>query len=264
MIDEAALNAEIGRLLGKLYARRFAGLAGLKLTKLLNKNPYLYRAVGLNDPAKLIEQMLVAFISSSDETIFGNEFFEPLALWSARESSTTDAVRSVTVGGGAGQDIAIETATAYLAISVKSGKNIFNSQSDKGQTSEFEALRARMKKLGKEFQPVIGYGYGRKLAKKASSVEKLAGQKFWALLTGEDAFYLRIAASIGHFSGGHGADYTLAFDRKRNQLLREFMINFVGEDGLIDWHEIASFNSSAERAKRLIPDVKSTAEETKV
>ncbi len=256
MIDEAALNTEIGRLLGKLYARRFAALAGLKLTKLLNKNPYLYRAVGLNDPAKLIDQMLVAFISSSDETIFGNEFFEPLALWSARISSTEANVsRSVTVGGGAGQDIAIETATTYLAISVKSGKNIFNSQSDKGQSSEFDALRARMKKLGKEFQPIIGYGYGRKLAKKASSVEKLAGQKFWALLTGEDEFYLRIGASIGEFSGNHGAEYDVALNSKRNQLLREFMINFVSENGLIDWHEIARFNSSAERAKRLTPDV---------
>lgn len=104
MIEEAALNTEVGRLLGKLYGRRFAALEGLKLTKLLNKNPYLYRAVGLNDPAKLIEQMLVAFISSSDETIFGNEFFEPLALWSAKESTATlSDARTVTVGGGAGR-----------------------------------------------------------------------------------------------------------------------------------------------------------------
>jgi Type II restriction endonuclease EcoO109I len=252
MIDEIALDAEVGRLLGKLYGRRFAALEGLKLTKLLNKNPYLYRAVGLNDPAKLIEQMLMAFISSSDETIFGNEFFEPLALWSARASTgNLGDKRTVTVGGGAGQDIAIETATTYLAISVKSGKNIFNSQSDKGQSSEFDALRARMKKLGKQFQPVIGYGYGRKSAKKASSVEKLAGQKFWELLTGEEDFYLRIVCSIGQFSGNHGADYTVVFDNKRTQLLREFMINFVNPDGTINWNEISRFNSSSERAKRL-------------
>lgn len=254
MIDQIALNGEVGRLLGKLYARRFAALDGLKLTKLLNKNPYLYRAVGINESARLIEQMLVAFVSSSDETIFGNEFFEPLALWSARESTAkSEGLRTVTVGGGAGQDIAIETATAYLAISVKSGKHIFNSQSNKGQSSEFDALRARMKKLGKEFQPVIGYGYGRKNEpKKISTVEKLAGQKFWALLTGEDGFYLRITSSIGQFSGDHGAEYTLAIDRKRNQLLREFVINFVDQDGSINWSEIARFNSSADRAKRLV------------
>jgi Type II restriction endonuclease EcoO109I len=200
VIDDTALENEIGRLLAVLYAKRIAKVGDLKLGRLIDKNPYLYRAIGIDDPSQLIEQLLAAFISSSDETIFGNEFFEPLAFWCAKASQQEGVnARSVTVGAGAGQDIAIETATAYFAISVKSGKNIFNAQSAKGQNSEFDALEARLKKLNKQFHRVIGYGYGRKQVQKASTVEKLAGQSFWQMLTGEADFYLRISMQLVRF-----------------------------------------------------------------
>ena len=152
MIANKVLQAEVGRLLEVLYAKRFAALEKLTLTRVLAKNPYLYRALGIGDPSEFIMQLMVAFVSSSDETIFGNDFLEPLAIFSATHANEhSDPTRSVTVGAGAGQDIAIETAKSYLAISVKSSKNIFNSQSAKGQDSEFTALRARLKKLNKQF-----------------------------------------------------------------------------------------------------------------
>ena len=146
MIEQLALDREVGRLLEVLYAKRFASLEKLSLQTLLSKNPYLYRALGESEPVSLIKQMLIARVSSSDETIFGNDFFEPLAIYAAKSAFTGKQNCTVTVGAGAGQDIAVETASEYLAISVKSGTNIFNSQSQKGQSSEFNALQARMKK----------------------------------------------------------------------------------------------------------------------
>src|SRR5690606_25778837 len=105
MINEEKLDHEISRLLNILYTKRFSALEKLSTIKLLSKNPYLYRALGINDPDSFIEQLMIAFISSSDETIFGNDFFEPLALWSAKESAGHhDDDRTVTVGAGAGQD----------------------------------------------------------------------------------------------------------------------------------------------------------------
>lgn len=254
MINDGSLDREINRLLDILYAKRFSALNKLSITKLLNKNPYLYRALGINDPDSFIEQLMIAFISSSDETIFGNDFFEPLAFWSARESAHHHGdQRTVTVGAGAGQDIAIETATAYLAISVKSSKNIFNAQSNKGQSIEFSELQARLKKLGKQFRPIIGYSYGRKLERperKATNTEKIAGQKFWALLTGEDSYYLRIANSIGKFSTQHGLEYKEQCERKKNQILREFMINFVSAEGIIDWDKVVEFSSGSQKPSK--------------
>lgn len=251
MISDIALQQEVGRLLETLYQKRYGALAKLKLEKLLGKNPYLYRALGISDASEFINQLMVAFVSSSDETIFGNDFFEPLAIFAARHGDAVDhEKRSVSVGAGAGQDIAIETASAYLAIAVKSGTNIFNSQSAKGQDGEFLALQARMKKLNKMFRPIIGHGYGRKSPRAVTNVEKLAGQAFWQLLSGESDFYLRISCAMEQFALNHGVGYKKEFEAKRHQLLREFMISYVRPDGIISWDQVVAFNSAIEKPKR--------------
>ena len=250
MIAENLLTTEVGRLLDILYGKRFAALEKLDLTRILNKNPYLYRALGFSDSSEFIMQLMVAFVSSSDETIFGNDFLEPLAFFAATNANEHGEIeRVVTVSAGAGQDIAIETATSYLAIAVKSGKNIFNAQSTKGQSAEFIALSSRLKKLNKSIRPIIGYGYGRKLQRKASNDEKLAGQSFWRLLTGEADFYLRISSAMENFASEHGAAYRLAFEQKHQQLLRGFMIDYVDEAGEILWQKIVIFNSAEVKPK---------------
>ncbi len=251
MISDTDLQTEIGGLLATLYKKRFAALEKLSLDKLLGKNPYLYRALGISDPSEFVSQLMIAFVSSSDETIFGNDFFEPLAIFAARNGRGEGGEqRAVSVGAGAGQDIAIETATSYLAIAVKSGTNIFNSQSAKGQDSEFVALQARLKKLNKMFRPIVGHGYGRKSARVVSNVEKLAGQAFWQLLSGEVDFYLRISRAMEKFALDHGDGYKKEFEVKRNQLLRDFMITYVQQDGVILWDKVVAFNSAIDKPKR--------------
>ena len=74
MIEAKALEDQVGLLLSVLYAKRFASLEKLRLKRLLDKNPYLYRALGIEDSLELLRQLLIAFVSSSDETLFGNDF----------------------------------------------------------------------------------------------------------------------------------------------------------------------------------------------
>lgn len=256
MISDDLLDKTIDKLLDGLYSKRQRALEGLTLSKLLDKNPYLYRSMGYVDPTAYIDALLAARISSSDETIFGNDFLEPLALWSAKAATEhKEEMWAVTVGAGAGQDIAIETANAYMAISVKSGKNIYNSQSNKGQSVEFDALQSRLKKLNKNIRPIIGYGYGRKITRKETNTEKVAGQKFWALLTGEEDYYLRIGASIGKYTKDHADAYLAAYNQKKLQLIREFMIDFVSVDGEILWDNVIKYNS-AEIKPKLTPKKK--------
>jgi hypothetical protein len=162
------------------------------------------------------------------------------------------------VGASAGQDIAIETANSYLAISVKSSKNILNSQSAKGQSGEFQSLQARLKKINKLFRPIIGFGYGRKASKKDTVIEKLAGQVFWETLTGEADYYLRISEAMESYANEHGAIYKEAFDNKQQQLLREFMIDYVSPKGKILWDKVVVFNSAAEKPKKATKQTKST------
>jgi hypothetical protein len=252
MISEAALKVEVDRLLTVLYEKRLAAIEKLTLSSLLSKNPYLYRALGVSKPHELIDQLLAARVSSSDETIFGNSFLEPLAFWSATNANVHgDESRSAHVAGGAGYDLAIESDMSYLAIAVKSGKNIFNSQSTKGQNVEFDGLQARLIKLKKQFRKIIGYGYGRKTTTKQSAIEKVAGQGFWELLTGEADFYLKIARVVGEVAEAHAPIYRTAYDRKSNLLVLDFSNNFLDSDGEISWDKVVAFNSSVAKPARL-------------
>lgn len=224
-------------------------LRELTLNELLNKNPYLYRSVGIQRPDHLLDGLLIARISSSDDPIFGNEFFEPLALWAAGEAQLPG--RQVSVGAGAGQDISIELATEYFAIAVKSGKNIFDSQSDKGQKTEFDQLEARLKKLKKAFHKVVRFGYGRHAKPKGEKpILTKAGQDFWELLTGESDFYIRVSAAISEPAAIHKAAFDEALLKKHSELLRQFMIDFVDSDGTVRWNSVVEFNSARARPAR--------------
>lgn len=252
MINQDDLDGEISRLLDILYSKRFAKLEEIKLHRLLQKNPYLFRAIGLNDCSELIDAQLDAFLSSSDETLFGNDFFEPLALWAASNAKVDPSEqRVVTVGSASGTDLAIETIDSYLAIAVKSGTNIFNSQSTKGQSSEFLELQSRLRKLKKEIRTIIGYGYGRNKASKKSTKEKHAGQAFWALLSGEENFYLRISDSIGKFAAEHRQKYLESYNKTKNRLLKQLVLNFVDDSGTLNWHKIVEYNSSIAKPEKL-------------
>lgn len=151
------LEAKIGELLDDFYSRRIQKVKTLRLGDALKrKNPYLYRAIGVQKASEIVEGLLMAYMSSSDEGIFGDAFFEPLAKF----------VSGGTVSPSEGVDVAIETETTYKAIAVKSGPSVFNSQSKRRQADDFKAVGNRLKKLQKMFDPIVGYGYGNKQQKR--------------------------------------------------------------------------------------------------
>jgi hypothetical protein len=70
----------IAKALKDFYKRRLQRLGKLRLKQVLRrKNPYLYKAVGNRSAAEIVEGILSAYLSSSDEGIFGDAFFEPIA-----------------------------------------------------------------------------------------------------------------------------------------------------------------------------------------
>ena len=256
MIDAKLLEIQLGELLDIFYSKRKDTLKNLQLISTLKrKNPYLYRATGVASASEIVKQVIAAFISSSDETIFGNEFFEPLAKWAASESAKARKNTTVTVGGAAGVDIAIEDAVCYIALAVKSGTKVFNAQSRAQQETEFQALRSRLSKLKKQFRSVVGYGYGRK-AKRISAnrnYEEVAGQNFWQLVTGEPDFYLRIIKCMEEKPKQHAAEFKDELSKTENRLVMEFLEHFAKADGSIDWVKLAEFNSGDTQMKLVKP-----------
>lgn len=243
-IADEALVEKVSQILEGIYAKRIAAIRAVGIKDLIRgRNPYLYRAVGPGNAAEMVSELLSAKAWSSIETVFGNEFFEPLALWAATEARSDETDVAVRPSSGGGVDIEIETATALTAYAIKSGTKIFNSQSAARQAQEFESLRARLLKTRKFFDPVVGYAYGRK-ATSSKTYRELAGQDLWAELTGDDSFYVRIIEAMAEPSREHAEEYSAAFTLAVNTLAAAFLADFMDDDGSIDWGHFVEFNSS--------------------
>jgi hypothetical protein len=250
MIKSKLLEAKLDELLNQFFDRRIETLQKLDLIKTLKrKNPYLYRAVGVGSASEIVREILLAFISSSDETNFGTIFFEPLAKWAAEQTACKDMEAKVNVGNAAGVDITIEDAVCFMAIAVKSGTHVFNKQSRETQVKEFEALRSRLFKLKKRFDPVVGYCYGKKSQHKQRNLkfQEFAGQKFWHLITHEEDFYLRIIELMEKTPKLHAPKFKDEFTKAENRFVKEFLYHFSKKDGSIDWRKLAKMNSGQDK-----------------
>lgn len=241
------LERLIQQSLDTFYQRRLQALHQLELKKTLRwKNPYLYRATGVQKASEIVEQLLRAYMSSSDETIFGDAFFEPIAKM----------VSGGKVGGGEGIDILKETATVCTAISVKSGPNWGNSSQRKKQIQDFETVRQRLFKTHKRFDALLGYGYGRKYSDpaKGRNYRERSGQAFWEELTGDAKFYLKLVRLMKDHPSKHRVLYQDEWNKAVNRFEKEFLDDFSTPSGEIDWEKLLRFNSEAKpkRAKSVV------------
>jgi hypothetical protein len=235
-VNTNELQTLITKCLQDFYERRVRKLEKLHLKDFLRrKNPYLFKALGTQKASEIIEKILTAYIGSSDETMFGDAFFEPIARIAS----------GATVSDAEGADFVIETDDRVMAVSLKSGPNIYNSSQKKRQSQEFSALRNRLYKLHKQFDPMLGHAYGR--AKVESTKElvyrRSSGQAFWAEITGDSDFYLKLIRLMKEEPVKHKQKYAPAWDAAVNRFTAEFVTEFCFPDGRIDWEKLVRYVS---------------------
>jgi len=209
---------------------------------LRRKNPYLFRALGTQKASEIVEQVLTAYIGSSDETIFGEAFFEPIARIASGAG----------VSHAEGADFVIETNDRQIAIAMKSGPNIYNASQKKRQTQEFLALRSRLYKIHKQFDPMLaaGYGQARSEPTKDTIYRRRSGQDFWTEITGDSDFYLKLIRLMKEEPAKHKRKYAPAWDAAINRFTREFIDNFCFDNGKIDWEKLVQFVSGSKNNKK--------------
>lgn len=252
MIDEVKLHEKIAELLDVFFTKRKESLGNLKLLNTLSrKNPYLYRAAGVADASEIVEEILRAHVSSSDETLFGNVFFEPLAEWSAKHANP-DATVMTSDGEGVDVTMQIPSEGVVRPIAVKSGVNVFNAASKKKQGENFASLNKRLSKLALRFDPVVGYCYGRKKQtdRSKATFREVAGQEFWKMLTGDELYYIKIARCMLDTPIEHRPEFQKAFDEAKNRFVLEFLKEFSNDSGSINWDKLIAYNSAAEKPKK--------------
>ena len=132
------------------------------------------------------------------------------------------------------------------AIAVKSGPSVFNADSKKRQEQNFTAASKLAQQAKARYEAYIGYCYGKKKESgrgKPKMYQELAGKRFWAELTGDEDFYIKIIEYMGTMPEKYVADYKESYNRAANRLVREFANSFCREDGSIDWEKLVEFNS---------------------
>jgi hypothetical protein len=167
---------------------------------LTKKNPYLFRAKNASKASDLIEDTLNAFISSSEEKMFG-DFLESLAIFVAQQ--TTNGQKS----SAQGVDLEFNRDGYHYLVSIKSGTNWGNSSQHRKLGEDLQNAM-RVYRTGRQREPVdiilgICYGKTRTTRDKRFGYLKLVGQNFWTFISGNIKLYQEIIEPIGYRANEH-------------------------------------------------------------
>jgi hypothetical protein len=224
----------------KFHDSRLENLEKTDLKGLIRKkNPYLFKAKNIETAQELIESLLNAKLSSSEEEIIG-AFLEELAIFVA--TRTLNAHKSAAHG----IDLEYQMDETHYLVSIKSGENWGNSSQWKALEADFAtALKILgQSRQGRNAKCYLGISYGRtKPTLKRGIIHQVSGQTFWYMISGQKNFYKDIVKPIGYKAREHNE----AFNEKKgeliNKLTRQFTNVFCNEEGKILWNKIVEFNS---------------------
>ncbi len=222
----------------------------LRLTSVLRrKNPYLFKAKNIELAGELVRSIVDAFLSSQEETIFGN-LLEGFAVH----------VSQMLYGGFKSElksvDLEFERDDKYYMVGIKSGTNWGNSDQINKMRDNFklakEILHARG--VSTEIIAVNGCMYGKdrvpfkKHADTDKQYYKYAGQDFWRLISGDDNLYREMIAPIDKEARQKDETFKKAYAAKINEMTQDFITNFT-TNNQIDWIKLVDYVSKREDSK---------------
>ena len=246
-ITDEQITDYVSAHIGTFHDKRLEALEKLKISDLLAKNPYLFKSKNLVIVGDLVRYSLDAYLSSQEETLFG-DFLEGLAIYVAGR------VRGGYKSGITGIDLEFVKDGARYIVSIKSGPNWGNSSQIAKMKSDFSAA-ARVIRQGNAATNVIsvnGCCYGRDTNPDKDGYFKYCGQKFWELISGDRELYTRIIEPLGHNAQQRNDDFTQRYGPVINRFTRIFTHNFCDDTGAIDWEKLVRY-SSAVMTSLLLP-----------
>lgn len=223
------------------HKARIEKLKKINLKVLLSrKNPYMFKAKNIVTASAMVENIASAYISSAEESIFGN-WMEGLAKF----------VSEVVYGGykssAQGVDLEFDKDGVHYFVSVKSGPSWSNSSSMKALIRDFiSAVRIYNTSRGKTVATkcIEGCCYGNdNKGYNNSTHEKCCGEKFWTLISGEPTLFVDIVEPLGYKAKIKNDAYQQEYARMINKLTNEFITEYCDEDGNIDWEKIVKLNA---------------------
>ena len=206
---------------------------------LKKKNPFLLRIRGAETAHDLVQRMLEAALSSSEETRFGNSF-EKCAEIVCRYGR--DGKKS----GVEGIDLEYaEHEGQRTLIQVKSSVNWGNSSQKKQLGENFKTACRILKQGGsvKNVRCIEGICYGKNERTQLGDRERIVGESFWEEISGWRGLYSALMEKVGLHAGNglqeaknDAINKIVAFMREQSLLI---------EEDRVDWDELLLFLSQS-------------------
>ncbi len=227
------------------YNKRFAHLNALKLKSVLKrKNPYLFKAKNIELAGDLVKGILDAFLSSHEETIFG-DLLEGFAIYVSETlyNGFKSKLRSV--------DLEFERDEVYFIVGIKSSSNWGNSDQISQMKTNFKIAKQTLRKRADVPDEIIAvngciYGKDRNPFKNDNDPDKryykYCGQLFWEFISGDSNLYREIIAPIDKEAKQRDENFKAAYVEKVNEMTEEFMADFMTRHR-IDWIKLVDYVS---------------------
>jgi len=228
------------------YEIRLSRLESAKLSDISKrKNPYLFKAKNIETAGDLAKSILDAFLSSQEETIFG-DLMENLAIHVCREvfngkKAEEGIYRSV--------DLIFERDGKTYVVGIKSGPNWGNSDQVNTMKKNLRNAKKLLREAGKkDIVSVNGCMYGRdnvphKVNKNPDlSYCKICGQAFWELVSGDDLLYKKIIQPLDREAKKRDEAFKGLYVKKINEMTKDVIERFYTKNNL-DWDKIIDYVS---------------------
>jgi len=221
------------------HKKRIDSLNKLKLkTVLKKKNPYLFKAKHLLTAEAIIRKLTDAFISSNEETIFG-DWLEGLAIF------INEKVYGGWKSGITGIDLEFDKDNFRYIVTIKSGPNWGNSSQIAKMKGDFTTAKRtlRTSNSGLIVVAVNGCCYGKNSKPDRGDYYKYCGQDFWHFISGQENLYTNIIEPLGHRAKEKNEMFMESYAKMINLFTKEFSNDFCNNNGEIDWAKLVEFNS---------------------
>jgi len=238
-LNTADLEKFINTRIAKFHADKIKSLQQKTLKDLVKKkNPYLLKAKNVNTAREFVSSALEAFLSSSEEKLFG-DLLEDLAIFISEK--TCNGRKSIAKG----IDLEFTQNKTLYIVSIKSGTQWGNNSQQTDQENDFKrAIRVYQQSgIKATIAPVLGICYGKTKSNFVRGAHKLVGQNFWYFISGNENLYADIIEPLGFRVKEHNNTFDQMKDEVISNFTKEFEKEYCLEDASIDWAKIIQFNS---------------------
>lgn len=253
-LDYSKLNTFIASdVIKPFYDIRLNRLEGAKLSDIAKReNPYLFKAKNIETAGDLAKSTLDAFLSSQEETIFG-DLMENLAIHICHEvfegkKAEEGKYRSV--------DLVFDRDDKTYIVGIKSGPNWGNADQVSTMKKNLKVAKDLIRAdLGKkrEIISVNGCIYGRDNRPEKVNADpeltyhKICGQAFWELVSGDNELYKKIIQPLDKEAKKRDDSFKELYVKKINEMTKDVIDLFYTKDNL-DWDKIIDYVSKSKEA----------------